>query len=98
MAATIRVPSPVPVAIPPARVSRLTQQTPRSRRGSPARLTSRKTASPIDADEDAEGEEDVENMDETEDSEIYCFCQKPSFGEVYCAFFSCKRAYTYGHQ
>ena len=38
------------------------------------------------SDKDAEGEDDVENMDENEDSEIYCFCQKPSFGEVCCPF------------
>ncbi|KZV62469.1 hypothetical protein PENSPDRAFT_591385 [Peniophora sp. CONT] len=80
--AAIKLPSPAPVAIPPARAARLAQQTPRSRRGSPARLTSRKTTSPLDNDEDAEGEEDVENVDENEDSEIYCFCQKPSFGEM----------------
>lgn len=39
-----------------------------------------------DADEDAEGEEDVEDHAEdngdVEDKELYCFCQKLSYGEM----------------
>jgi chromatin modification-related protein YNG2 len=38
------------------------------------------------ADEDAEGEDDLEENGEEggdpEDKEIYCFCQKLSYGEV----------------
>lgn len=47
-------------------------------------------------DMDAEGEEDYEdngdNGDDGEDKEIYCFCQKLSYGEVSrpVRFFVCK--------
>ena len=58
-------------------------------RNSPAARNNRRVATSVgpDADEDAEGEEDVEEdaMEEggdTEDKELYCFCQKLSYGEV----------------
>ena len=40
----------------------------------------------MEVDEDAEGEEDLEDNaednGEVEDKELYCFCQKLSYGEV----------------
>lgn len=83
-AGSIKLPSPAPVAAAPAAPtaarSRLSQQVhlrPSGRRTSP------------DADEDAEGEDDVEDGGEgeedggdAEDTQIYCFCQKMSYGEV----------------
>ncbi|OCH94269.1 hypothetical protein OBBRIDRAFT_817293 [Obba rivulosa] len=85
-AASIKLPSPAPV---PASAytgtgqrSRLSQvhprQSPRSRRVT--------ASAGLDADEDAEGEEDLEEgMEEggdAEDKELYCFCQKLSYGEM----------------
>jgi hypothetical protein len=81
--ASIKLPSPAPVNqyAPPQR-SRLSQQA--HPRNSPTR--SRRATSLFGADEDAEGEDDYEeNGDEggdTEDQQIYCFCQKLSYGEV----------------
>lgn len=52
----------------------------RGRRASP-----RRGASMLDVDEDAEGEDEVDEGDENgdaEDNEIYCFCQKPSYGDM----------------
>ncbi|KAI0346904.1 hypothetical protein BDW22DRAFT_1410872 [Trametopsis cervina] len=88
----IKLPSPAPAAVPvsvtvsaiPPR-SRLSQVAARS---SPAARGRRATTSlGPDADEDAEGEEDVEEdaMEEggdTEDKELYCFCRKLSYGEM----------------
>ncbi|GJE94728.1 hypothetical protein PsYK624_108990 [Phanerochaete sordida] len=87
-AGSIKLPSPAPQTVPVAlgtgatgHRSRLGQQvtTGRGRRA---------TASlGPEADEDAEGEDDVEDdaMEETgdqEDEQVYCFCQKLSYGEM----------------
>ncbi|EKM53645.1 uncharacterized protein PHACADRAFT_163954 [Phanerochaete carnosa HHB-10118-sp] len=87
-AGSIKLPSPAPATVPPAtgtgaagQRSRLGQQvmTGRGRRA---------TASVgPEADEDAEGEDDVEDeaMEENgdqEDEQVYCFCQKLSYGEM----------------
>ena len=87
-AGSIKLPSPAPSTVPATQGtggagqrSRLSQQvaTGRGRRA---------TASVgPDADEDAEGEDDIEdaNMDENgdaEDKSIYCFCQERSYGEM----------------
>ena len=92
-AGSIKLPSPAPAAVPVAAAtaavgqrSRLSQQV--QLRNSPAARGRRVTTSAgPDADEDAEGEEDLEEdaMDEggdTEDKELYCFCRKLSYGEV----------------
>ncbi|KAF8273368.1 hypothetical protein EI94DRAFT_1769378 [Lactarius quietus] len=84
-AASIKLPSPAPAAVPvlPQR-TRLAQQ--QSHRASPARGRQAQPEPP-GPDEDAEGEDDVEegNGDEDEDNEdktLYCFCQKMSYGEM----------------
>lgn len=89
-AGSIKLPSPAPATVPaPAPAggsgrSRLSQQvhTAGSGRG-------RRAAASLgpDADEDAEGEDDVEDeaMDDgadAEDKELYCFCQRLSYGEM----------------
>lgn len=80
---SIKLPSPAPAsAYAPTQRSRLSHQT--HPRQSPTRA--RRGNSLFGADEDAEGEDDYEeNGDENgdpEDKEIYCFCQKLSYGEV----------------
>lgn len=78
---SIKLPSPAPAnAYAPSQRSRLSHQTHlrHSRRGN----------SLFGADEDAEGEDDFEENGEEggdpEDKEIYCLCQKLSYGEVRC--------------
>jgi len=77
---SIKLPSPAPVN-QYAR-SRLSQQA--HPRNSPTRA--RRAISPFGADEDAEGEEDLEENGEEggdpEDQHLYCFCQKLSYGEM----------------
>ena len=36
-----------------------------------------------DLDADAEGDEDVEGDDGEDDTTLYCFCHKQSFGDVW---------------
>ena len=94
-AGSIKLPSPAPAAVPASanlsaagQRSRLSQQV--SLRNSPAARSSRRVTTPIlgpDTNEDAEGEDDVEEdaLEEggdTEDKELYCFCRKLSYGEV----------------
>lgn len=96
-AGSIKLPSPVPAVVPASAAhvaasaigqrSRLSQQV--QMRNSPAARGGRRVATSVgpDADEDAEGEEDMEEdaMEEggdTEDKELYCFCRKLSYGEV----------------
>jgi len=93
-AGSIKLPSPAPAAVPAnvsvsavGQRSRLSQQV--QPRNSPAARGRRVAAEFIglEADEDAEGEEDVEEdaMEEggdTEDKELYCFCRKLSYGEM----------------
>jgi hypothetical protein len=78
---SIKLPSPAP-AYAPSQRSRLSQQA--HPRQSPARA--RRADSLFGADEDAEGEDDYEENGEDngdpEDKEIYCFCQKLSYGEM----------------
>lgn len=94
-AGSIKLPSPAPVAVPVTNHAVATAAGQRSRlshqvqlRNSPAARGRRVTTSVgPDADEDAEGEDDLEEdpMDEggdTEDKEPYCFCRKLSYGEV----------------
>ncbi|KZT05572.1 uncharacterized protein LAESUDRAFT_726850 [Laetiporus sulphureus 93-53] len=86
-AGSIKLPSPAPMSVSSygmGQRSRLSQQV--HTRQSPLR-TRRVTASVgLDADEDAEGEEDLEEGAEeggdAEDKELYCFCQKLSYGEM----------------
>lgn len=95
-AGSIKLPSPAPVAVAASaqnttgsagQRSRLSQQV-HSRQSPSARGGRRVTASVgPDADEDAEGEEDLEEENgedngDAEDTQIYCFCQKMSYGEV----------------
>lgn len=88
-AGSIKLPSPAPSVVPASQGtgstgqrSRLSQQVHNGGRGR------RATASiGPDADEDAEGEEDIEdaNLDDNgdaEDKSIYCFCQERSYGEM----------------
>lgn len=90
-AGSIKLPSPAPATVPVSanlsvagsQRSRLSQQV--SLRNSPARSARRATG--LETNEDAEGEDDVEEdaMEEggdTEDKELYCFCRKLSYGEV----------------
>lgn len=98
MGPIIKLPSPAPVAVNThagsssnvsggggSQRSRLSQHV--HPRHSPARAT-RRVATSVgpDADEDAEGEDDVEDTGDdngdVEDKELYCFCQKLSYGEV----------------
>ncbi|KAI0092399.1 hypothetical protein BDY19DRAFT_481012 [Irpex rosettiformis] len=93
-AGSIKLPSPAPAAVPASanlsaaagQRSRLSQQV--SLRNSPAARSSRRVTTPVpDANEDAEGEDDVEEdaMEEggdQEDKELYCFCRKLSYGEM----------------
>lgn len=64
--------------------SRLSQQV--HPRQSPLRSRRVTASAGLDADEDAEGEDDLDDaMEEggdAEDKELYCFCQKLSYGEV----------------
>lgn len=81
--ASIKPPSPAPVnQYTPAQRSRLSHQS--HPRNSPARA--RRATSLFGADEDAEGEDDLEENGEDggdpEDNEVYCFCQKLSYGEM----------------
>lgn len=91
-AGSIKLPSPAPATVPPtqgtggtSQRSRLSQQVHTATTGRGGR---RATASVgPDADEDAEGEEDIE--DETmedngdaDDQALYCLCQKMSYGEM----------------
>ncbi|KAA1466560.1 hypothetical protein DENSPDRAFT_831411 [Dentipellis sp. KUC8613] len=80
---SIKLPSPAPaVSQPPAQRSRGSHA--QSHRPSPAR--SRRVVSSVGPDEDAEGEEDVEDMaeegEDNEDKSLYCFCQERSWGEM----------------
>lgn len=94
-AGSIKLPSPAPAAVPASanlsaagQRSRLSQQV--SLRNSPAARSSRRVTTPVlgpDTNEDAEGEDDVEEdaLEEggdTEDKELYCFCRKLSYGEM----------------
>lgn len=94
-AGSIKLPSPAPAAVPTnvhtvasaiGQRSRLSQQV--QPRNSPAARGRRiATSVGLDVDEDAEGEDDMEEdaMEEggdTEDKELYCFCRKLSYGEV----------------
>jgi len=80
---TVKHPSPAPSNIYTGsqRSSRLA--TAQSRQ-SPFRM--RRTSPSVEQDEDAEGEDDVEDGGEEgadpEDKTLYCFCQKLSYGEV----------------
>lgn len=82
------MPSPAPVASSAYNAvgqrSRLSQQV--HPRPSPLRSRRVTASAGLDADEDAEGEEDLEDATEeggdAEDKELYCFCQKLSYGEV----------------
>lgn len=70
--------------------SRLSQQVARQSPARQQRSSGRAVASvEMEVDEDAEGEEDLEDNaednGEVEDKELYCFCQKLSYGEV-CPF------------
>ncbi|KAF7789344.1 hypothetical protein EIP86_000288 [Pleurotus ostreatoroseus] len=102
-AGSIKLPSPAPVAAAvsaagasssAAQRSRLSQQV--HPRASPAARGRRATASVgPDADEDAEGEEDLdedggEDGGDAEDTQIYCFCQKMSYGEVRAQLTVCR--------
>ena len=85
---SMKLPSPAPYA--PSQRSRLSQA---HSRNSPAR--GRRGASLFGMDEvDGEGEEDYDengdNGDDGEDKEIYCFCQKLSYGEVSGIIAFCK--------
>jgi chromatin modification-related protein YNG2 len=79
--APIEIPSPAPsVSYPSQRSSRLaTAQS----RDSPMRM---RRLTPSVQDDDAEGEDDIEDGGEEgadpEDKTLYCFCQKLSYGEV----------------
>lgn len=84
---SIKLPSPAPMSAMPygtGQRSRLSQQV--HPRQSPLRSRRRTASNGLDADEDAEGEDDVDDaMEEggdAEDKELYCFCQKLSYGEV----------------
>jgi hypothetical protein len=82
---SIKLPSPAPAnQYTPSQRSRLSQQAHR-RNNSPA-TRSRRATSLFGPDEDAEGEDDLEENGEDggdpEDQRIYCFCQKLSYGEV----------------
>lgn len=87
-AGSIKLPSPAPVASSAYNAvgqrSRLSQQV--HPRPSPLRSRRVTASAGLDADEDAEGEEDLEDATEeggdAEDKELYCFCQKLSYGEV----------------
>ncbi|PSR73422.1 hypothetical protein PHLCEN_2v10714 [Hermanssonia centrifuga] len=95
-AGSIKLPSPAPVSVAPpvhtsggglaAQRSRLSQQV--HLRNSPAARGRRGTASVgPEADEDAEGEDDVEEdvgeeSGDAEDKSLYCVCQKMSYGEM----------------
>jgi len=78
---SIKLPSPAPIAAAPTR-ARLAQQ--QFHRASPTRTSARRASTPLANDEeDAEGEDDVEeNIDDNDDEALYCFCQKPSYGEM----------------
>ncbi|GBE79810.1 hypothetical protein SCP_0210110 [Sparassis crispa] len=86
-AGSIKLPSPAPMpagAHVGGQRSRLSQQV--HTRHSPARVRRVTASVGPGADEDAEGEEDVdeamEEGGEGEDKELYCFCQKLSYGEM----------------
>ncbi|CAL1700209.1 unnamed protein product [Somion occarium] len=91
---SIKLPSPAPVAASSAASSaaashrsRLSQQVARQSPARQQRSSGRVTASvELEADQDAEGEEDLEenaeDNGEVEDQELYCFCQKLSYGEM----------------
>lgn len=53
-------------------------------RQSPARSRRVTASAGLDADEDAEGEDDVdmEEGGDADDKEVYCTCQRMSYGEV----------------
>ncbi|KAK7696217.1 hypothetical protein QCA50_000870 [Cerrena zonata] len=103
---SIKLPSPAPVATSSAsgggssaaanHRSRLSQQVARQSPARQQRSSGRAAASAeMDVDEDAEGEEDLEDNaednGEVEDKELYCFCQKLSYGEmVACDNPSCR--------
>ena len=87
-AGSIKLPSPVPVTTSAYNSNNgTTQRSGLSRmthpRQSPVRSRRTNTSAGPD-DEDAEGEEDEggEDAGDTEDQEIYCYCQKLSYGEV----------------
>ncbi|PCH40944.1 hypothetical protein WOLCODRAFT_24379 [Wolfiporia cocos MD-104 SS10] len=85
-AGSIKLPSPAPMTAGAygAQRSRLGQQV--SVRPSPLRSRRATASSGADPDEDAEGEDDVDDALEeggdAEDKELYCFCQKLSYGEM----------------
>ncbi|KAH9938109.1 uncharacterized protein B0H18DRAFT_1112295 [Fomitopsis serialis] len=82
-AGSIKLPSPAPMpasAYGAGQRSRASQQT----RQSPARSRRVTASAGLDADEDAEGEDDLEMEEggDAEDKEIYCICQRMSYGEM----------------
>ncbi|KAH9948802.1 hypothetical protein B0H21DRAFT_689592 [Amylocystis lapponica] len=86
-AGSIKLPSPAPMSAGVYGVgqrSRLSQQV--HPRQSPLRSRRVTASAGPDADEDAEGEDDLEDAvdegGEAEDKELYCFCQKLSYGEM----------------
>ncbi|KAI0921156.1 hypothetical protein AcW1_010297 [Taiwanofungus camphoratus] len=87
-AGSIKLPSPAPMiassGYSSGQRSRLSQQV--HPRQSPLRSRRVTASAGLDADEDAEGEDDLDDaMEEggdAEDKELYCFCQKLSYGEM----------------
>ncbi|TBU33068.1 hypothetical protein BD311DRAFT_862047 [Dichomitus squalens] len=95
-AGSIKLPSPVPVTTSAYNNNGASQRSGLSRvmhpRQSPVRSRRFNASAGLD-DEDAEGEEDEagEDAGDTEDQEIYCYCQKLSYGEmVACDNEDCK--------
>ncbi|KAH9844375.1 uncharacterized protein C8Q71DRAFT_42128 [Rhodofomes roseus] len=81
-AGSIKLPSPAPMPAGAygAGRSRASQQT----RQSPARSRRVTASAGLDADEDAEGEDDLEMEEggDAEDKDLYCICQRMSYGEM----------------
>ncbi|OBZ70433.1 Chromatin modification-related protein png1 [Grifola frondosa] len=82
-------PSPSGVSVGPAQKKRRVTATASAgsiKLPSPAPCLQAPTGRVSDQDEDAEGEEDLEDATEeggdAEDKELYCFCQKLSYGEM----------------
>ncbi|PIL37396.1 transcription factor [Ganoderma sinense ZZ0214-1] len=86
-AGSIKLPSPVPVASTSHSNNGTSQRSSMSRmvhpRQSPVRSRRFTVSTGLD-DEDAEGEEDEAGEDggDAEDQELYCYCQKLSYGEM----------------
>jgi len=71
---SIKLPSPVPISL----VHQSTTTHTRSRLSRSTRVQQEE-----DLDADAEGDEDVEGEDGEDDTTLYCFCHKQSFGDVW---------------